>query len=169
MVGEYLQSVTKLGTLVSTALILFLGFWSGLETTASILVCSKRFLFPTRFSNWKYLNVGNAAKQFRHWTHWRIQGGAPGTRAPPWGPKFFHFCAVFGKNVKNNSNFGSWRPPLGKILDPPLEQVWWRFLINMSWIVIHITIWIYVSLQLLVQNRRRKWNFPLNFHTMRKL
>ena len=45
--------------------------------------------------------------------------GAPGTR-PPGGSKFFHFHAVFGKNVKNNSNFGSWRPPLGKILDPPL-------------------------------------------------
>ena len=28
-----------------------------------------------------------------------------------WGSKFFHFHAVFGKNVKNNSNFGSWRPP----------------------------------------------------------
>ena len=42
--------------------------------------------------------------------HWRIQGGAPGTQAPP-GSKFFHFHAVFGKNVKNNSNFGSWRPP----------------------------------------------------------
>ena len=27
----------------------------------------------------------------------------------------------------------------------------------------------YVSLQLRVQNRRRKWNFPLNFRTMRKL
>ena len=32
--------------------------------------------------------------------HWRIQGGAPGTRAPPWGSKFFHFHAVFGKNNK---------------------------------------------------------------------
>ena len=51
--------------------------------------------------------------------HWRIQGGRQG-RAPPRGSKFFHFNAVFGKNVKNNSNFGSWRPPLGKILDPPL-------------------------------------------------
>ena len=48
------------------------------------------------------------------------KGGAPGTRAPPWGSKFFHFHAVFGKNLKNNSNFGSWRTPLGKILDPPL-------------------------------------------------
>ena len=50
--------------------------------------------------------------------------GAPGTRAPPPPPgsKFFHFHAVFGKNVKNNSNFGSWRPPPGKILDPPLNS-----------------------------------------------
>ena len=51
--------------------------------------------------------------------HWWIQGGAPGTR-PPGGSKFFHFHAVFGKNLKNNRNFGSWRTPLGKILDPPL-------------------------------------------------
>ena len=28
---------------------------------------------------------------------------------------------------------------------------------------------IYVLLCLRVQNRRKKWNFPLNFHTMRKL
>ena len=28
---------------------------------------------------------------------------------------------------------------------------------------------IYVSLRLCVQNRRTKWNFPLNFRTMRKL
>ena len=40
--------------------------------------------------------------------------GAPGTRAPPWGSKFFHFHAVFGKKLKNNSTFGSWRPPWGK-------------------------------------------------------
>ena len=48
------------------------------------------------------------------------KGGAPGTRAPPGGSKFFHFHAVFGKKLKNNSTFGSWRTPLGKILDPPL-------------------------------------------------
>ena len=42
--------------------------------------------------------------------HWRIQGG----------PNSFIFMQFFGKNVKNNSNFGSWRPPPGKILDPPL-------------------------------------------------
>ena len=28
---------------------------------------------------------------------------------------------------------------------------------------------VYVSLRLRVQNRRKKWNFPLNFRTMRKL
>ena len=39
------------------------------------------------------------------------KGGAPGT---PWGSKFFHFHAVFGKKLKNNSTFGSWRPPPGE-------------------------------------------------------
>ena len=34
------------------------------------------------------------------------KGGARDAR-PPWGSKFFHFHAVFGKNVKNNSNFRS--------------------------------------------------------------
>ena len=29
--------------------------------------------------------------------------------------------------------------------------------------------YIYVLLRLRVQNRRKKWNFPLNFRTMRKL
>ena len=48
------------------------------------------------------------------------KGGRQG-RAPPRGSKFFHFHAVFSKNLKNNSNFGSWRTPLGKILDPPLD------------------------------------------------
>ena len=48
------------------------------------------------------------------------KGGRQGRAPPPGGSKFFHFHAVFGKNVKNNSNFGSWRPPPGKILDPPL-------------------------------------------------
>ena len=47
------------------------------------------------------------------------RGGARDAR-PPWGSKFFHFHAVFGKKLRNNSIFGSWRPPLGKILDPPL-------------------------------------------------
>ena len=37
------------------------------------------------------------------------KGGRQG-RAPP-GSKFFHFHAVFGKKLKNNSTFGSWRPP----------------------------------------------------------
>ena len=48
------------------------------------------------------------------------KGGARDAR-PLWGSKFFHFHAVFSKKMKNNSNFGSWRTPLGKILDPPLH------------------------------------------------
>ena len=53
------------------------------------------------------------------------KGGAPGTRAP-WGSKFFHFHAVFSKNLKNNSNFGSWHTPLGKIRDPPLISFFYK-------------------------------------------
>ena len=51
-----------------------------------------------------------------------LRGGGRQGRAPPppWGSKFFHFHAVFSKYLKNNSTFGSWRTPLGKILDPPL-------------------------------------------------
>ena len=58
--------------------------------------------------------------------------------------------------------------------------------IGMSWLLLQVSIihgrataasfvisgsWptTYVSLQLRLQNRRRKWNFPLNFCTMRKL
>ena len=54
------------------------------------------------------------------------KGGRQGRAPPPWGSKFFHFHAVFGKNLKNNSNFGSWRTSLGKILDPPLIYVAFR-------------------------------------------
>ena len=49
--------------------------------------------------------------------------GAPGT--PP-GSKFFHFHAVFGKKIKNNSTFRGWRTPLGKILDPPPPLFWFQ-------------------------------------------
>ena len=45
--------------------------------------------------------------------------GAPGT-LPPWRFKSFIFMQFSAKKLKNNSNFGSWRTPLGKILDPPL-------------------------------------------------
>ena len=43
-----------------------------------------------------------------------------GRQGRPPRSKFFHFHAVFGKKLKNNSTFGSWRTPFGKILDPPL-------------------------------------------------
>ena len=45
--------------------------------------------------------------------------GALHPPSPPGGPNSLIFNQVFGKNLKNNSNFGSWRIPLGKILDPP--------------------------------------------------
>ena len=50
--------------------------------------------------------------------HWRIEGGAKDA-APPGGPNSFIFMQ-FSAKFENNSNFGSWRTPLGKILDPPL-------------------------------------------------
>ena len=50
------------------------------------------------------------------------KGGARDAR-PPWGPKFFHFHAVFDQ--KNRFAHPLWElaPPLGKILDPPLLRV----------------------------------------------
>ena len=52
--------------------------------------------------------------------------GARGMRAPPLrGPKFFQFHAVFGKIWQNRMLVPprSWRPLLGEILDPPLENI----------------------------------------------
>ena len=49
-----------------------------------------------------------------------------GTRdARPRASKFSHFHAVFSKKMKSNSKFGSWRTPLGKILDRPLLTNSW--------------------------------------------
>ena len=55
------------------------------------------------------------AKMILQWSSQAFAGPKGGTRdMPPWGSKFFHFHAVFSKNFKNNSNFGSWRTPSGK-------------------------------------------------------
>ena len=43
--------------------------------------------------------------------------------APLGGPNSFIFMQFSAKNLKNNSTYGSWRTPLGKILDPPLELI----------------------------------------------
>ena len=53
--------------------------------------------------------------------HWRIQGGARDAHLPG-GPNSFIFMQFSVKNWKNNSAFGSWRTPLGKILDQPLDS-----------------------------------------------
>ena len=57
--------------------------------------------------------ASSCSKQSRHNALADPRGGARDAR-PPWGSKFFHFHAVFGKKLKNNSTFGSWRPPWGK-------------------------------------------------------
>ena len=50
------------------------------------------------------------------------KGGARDARPP--GSKFFHFHAVFGKKkIVKQSQFRSWRTPIGKILEPPLERL----------------------------------------------
>ena len=50
-----------------------------------------------------------------------LGGGAWGTHAPPWASKFFRFHAVFGKIWRVHAPPGGFTPPLGKILDPPLD------------------------------------------------
>ena len=46
--------------------------------------------------------------------HWRIQGGAPGTRAPPGGPNSFIFMQFSAKNWKIIALLGVGAPPWGK-------------------------------------------------------
>ena len=59
-------------------------------------------------------------------TRWGTSGGSKGGhegRAPPPGPKFLHFHAVFGNNWPNNRlapPLWAWHPLLWEILDPPL-------------------------------------------------
>ena len=54
-------------------------------------------------------------------------GGAQGGgwrqgRVPPRGPNSFIFMQFLANKLKNDSTFGSWRTPLGKILDPTLDR-----------------------------------------------
>ena len=60
------------------------------------------------------------------WSIGGSKGGARDEPPTPGGPNSFIFMQFLGQKLKNNSTFGSWRTPLGKILDPPLwsmEQV----------------------------------------------
>ena len=43
--------------------------------------------------------------------HWRIQGGAPGMRAPPWGPNSFIFMQFSAKMWKIIAILGVGAPP----------------------------------------------------------
>ena len=55
--------------------------------------------------------------------HCWIQGGRQGRAPSPVGPNSFIFIQFSAKKLKNNNTFGSWRTPLGKILDPTLMYV----------------------------------------------
>ena len=57
------------------------------------------------------------------------KGGARDT-PPPGAPNSFIFMQFLGTKLKNNSTFGSWRTPVGKILDPPLRTVQFE---NIRW------------------------------------
>ena len=59
----------------------------------------------------KRLNIGGS------------KGGRQGRAPPPGGPNSFIFMQFLAKKLQNNSTFGSWRPLLGEILDPPLLNV----------------------------------------------
>ena len=73
------------------------------------------------------------------WVLQFIGGSKGGARdaAPPPGSKFFHFHAVFGKYLKNNSTFGSWRTPWGKS---------WIRHCNLQGILFYIDLWQFESL-----------------------
>ena len=52
--------------------------------------------------NFKYIYIGGS------------KGGRQGRAPPPGGPNSFIFMQFPGTKLKNNSTFGSWRPPWGK-------------------------------------------------------
>ena len=96
-------------------------YWSTNKKRPRSMKSRKKFMSPIVLHG-IFKQVYVMLKACRCYIHWRIQGGGARDARPPWGSKFFHFHAVFGKKLKNNSTFGSWRPPLGKILDPPLTS-----------------------------------------------
>ena len=51
------------------------------------------------------------------------KGGRQGRAPPPGGPNSFIFMRFSAKIINKHTHFGSWRPPLGKILDPPLISI----------------------------------------------
>ena len=55
--------------------------------------------------------------------HWRIQGGAPGTRAPPGGPNSFIFMQFSAQMWKIIAILGVGAPPWGK----SWIRQWWRY------------------------------------------
>ena len=89
-----------------------------------------------------------------------LRGGARDA-CPPWGSKFFHFHAVFSKNSKNNSNFGSWRTPLGKILDPPLiyksNSFFMKYCNNKNWMFANLRDFPYMTFNWHCDDRQQSY------------
>ena len=48
--------------------------------------------------------------------------GYPDKRHVPRGPNTFIFMQFLADKIGKHTHFGSWRHPLGKILDPPLSR-----------------------------------------------
>ena len=98
------------------------------KLTDSAISKIQQFLLFTDWSRIDNLSVNNAygyliskiTEVLDQYALADLRGGARDARPPPGGPNSFIFMQFSGTKLKNNSTFGSWRPPLGKILDPPL-------------------------------------------------
>ena len=86
-----------------------------------LTLCSQLFFKFTGFTKatfqQRWFQEGGAANTncgrhlFIIWIHWRIQGGAPGTRAPPGGPNSFIFMQFSAKIWKIIAILGVGTPP----------------------------------------------------------
>ena len=105
------------------------------------------------------------------------KGGRQGRAPPPGGPNSFIFMQFSANNWKIIAFLGVGAPPWGKswirhwyiYIRYILYILLYIYYIYIYYIYIYLYIYIYVLLRLRMQNRRKKWNFPLNFRTMRKL
>ena len=88
-----------------------------------------QFLHILQFSmSWKYSHLPlytGLKTEIRHMSHLQWFFGLNKTRRAT-SPNSFIFMHFSAKHLKNNSTFGSWHTPLGKILDPPLNMEHFR-------------------------------------------
>ena len=142
------------------------------HTLVKILPCPKLRLRAIINRNKKYkITHTHEVHNFTHGSHWQISravaypGFPRGGGANSGGPPTYDF-AKFSQKLHEIERI--WAPGEAlpsRPLDPPLKGIHTGE--SESKITCHESA--YVLLRLRVQNRRKKWNFPLNFHTMRKL